>query len=577
MCRPFLLHMAPFQYKGPEICSNRGLRKRGRHELLMDTKWCRCFDELQELLSNVGFQRDRDVLVLAGDFCNKGPQSAAVVRFAREIGALAVVGNHELLSLRARDTMLREGEGCPLSESKYAWTRDLSDADLEYLRSLPFTIRIPMRNALIVHGGLIPGGTLGKQNLLSLITTRTLVRVDKKAARTAGGRWLASTDTARGVPWATQWRGPEHVYFGHTTRRDVMVTPFATGLDTGCVYGGKLSAAVLEAACAEGGAAGRCGACGQELVMTRCSNRYKCKIGACSNKHPCKRSDARCPNVACASSGKPVAAKHKLVAVKARQMYDANLPWKPVGRELAEVKRAAAASARHGASASTLNRLQNKAESVQVGAGAGGGGSVVAPQMDAARRGKRGGKGGSIARVPEDMELRVGAMLAETGPLVQARFLDVWAARYPEAAFDYSAWGFVRLGSALKAMPGAVMLARPEGSLTDTVFPAAYQTLLPYDSANLVSAQGHAAAHKHVRDRRSVSDAAASSVSDVVRHGLAAAVAHEAGAGPDEVAAFLAQPALRFTLDCLVSQFVKYRALQDANGSNCPPSPPPPP
>ena len=82
----------------------------GRHELLMGRKWCRCFDELQELLSKVGFQRDRDVLVLAGDFCNKGPQSAAVVKFAREIGALAVVGNHELLSLRARDTMLRAGQ-----------------------------------------------------------------------------------------------------------------------------------------------------------------------------------------------------------------------------------------------------------------------------------------------------------------------------------------------------------------------------------------------------------------------------------------------------------------------------------
>jgi predicted MPP superfamily phosphohydrolase len=60
-----------------------------------------CFDELCELLDQVKFQQGVDTLILAGDLVNKGPKSIEVVRFARQVGALAVAGNHELVSLRA--------------------------------------------------------------------------------------------------------------------------------------------------------------------------------------------------------------------------------------------------------------------------------------------------------------------------------------------------------------------------------------------------------------------------------------------------------------------------------------------
>ena len=108
-----------------------------------------CFDELCDLLEKARFERGEDRLILAGDFVNKGPRSAEVVRFAREVGAHAVLGNHELLSLRARATLDVSRSAEAISASKYSWAKELCEEDLDFLRSLPYTIRLPWHQAVI--------------------------------------------------------------------------------------------------------------------------------------------------------------------------------------------------------------------------------------------------------------------------------------------------------------------------------------------------------------------------------------------------------------------------------------------
>jgi Icc-related predicted phosphoesterase len=107
-----------------------------------------CNDELGELLKVAHFTVG-DRLVLVGDLVAKGPDSAGVVQRARELGALAVLGNHDahLLDVRA-------GLSKKVHHTQVAAT--LKAADWQYLEQLPLWLDFPELNCLVVHAGLIP-------------------------------------------------------------------------------------------------------------------------------------------------------------------------------------------------------------------------------------------------------------------------------------------------------------------------------------------------------------------------------------------------------------------------------------
>ncbi len=182
-----------------------------------------------------------------------------------------------------------------------------------------------------VHAGFIPGASIGNQDPLSLITTRNLIQKSNPNSRSLSKRslqWEGTTDQGRGVPWASKWTGPEHIYYGHNTHLGVQHRPFSTGLDTGCVYGGKLSAAILEPPSPEYRRV--CQQCASLLVSPKCTHQYRCKVGKCSNKYPCRRSDLRCPRPGCNMA--PTSARHVIISIPARATYDPNAPWRKAKR-----------------------------------------------------------------------------------------------------------------------------------------------------------------------------------------------------------------------------------------------------
>ncbi len=97
-----------------------------------------------------------DVVVIAGDFVNRGPQSHAVVAAAARLGFAAISGNHDTWLLS-----LGRGENLPDDWETSWWTparrasEELTPEDQRWLGALPFSLRIDLPGAepaLIVHG-----------------------------------------------------------------------------------------------------------------------------------------------------------------------------------------------------------------------------------------------------------------------------------------------------------------------------------------------------------------------------------------------------------------------------------------
>jgi hypothetical protein len=129
-----------------------------------------CADEFRDLLAK--YSHPDDTLILVGDLVNKGPKSAEVVSLARELGAFAVVGNHELASLAGRHA--RQGGRNPDEAKRYAWTDSMSAADVEFVRKLPYTLSLPLHNAVVVHAGLVPDIPLDEQTPHNMVSMRTV-------------------------------------------------------------------------------------------------------------------------------------------------------------------------------------------------------------------------------------------------------------------------------------------------------------------------------------------------------------------------------------------------------------------
>ncbi|KFM58494.1 Bis(5'-nucleosyl)-tetraphosphatase, symmetrical, partial [Stegodyphus mimosarum] len=194
-----------------------------------------CYDELKILLETNKAEKEKTLKICVGDLVNKGPKSQEVLNLFRNSNSMfSVRGNHDEVVLReylnSRDPNYR------LKENN-TWIKNLSLEDIEYIKQLPFTISLPSLNAIIVHAGLVPGQPLEKNKPYDMIHMRNLVDVDYFWE----GGLLPTENTTEGKPWASLWHGPQHVYFGHDAKRMLQKYSYATGLDTGCVYGNWLT------------------------------------------------------------------------------------------------------------------------------------------------------------------------------------------------------------------------------------------------------------------------------------------------------------------------------------------------
>ncbi|MCK6528388.1 metallophosphoesterase [Myxococcota bacterium] len=188
-----------------------------------------CADELAALLDRAGFDPARHHLVLVGDVFAKGPDPAGVFRTVRTAGGEMVLGNHDVALLARREGLAHRPAG-DRGWDPHGWCARVLTEEAPgawgLLESAPLVLTSGA--TWVLHAGLDPAVGLAATSREDVLTVRRL----------AGGP---------GAPfWWERWEGPETVVFGHDAKRGLVRRvhrgrTVALGLDTGCVYGGRLT------------------------------------------------------------------------------------------------------------------------------------------------------------------------------------------------------------------------------------------------------------------------------------------------------------------------------------------------
>ena len=211
-----------------------------------------CADELDDLLEALRFDPLVHELHCVGDLVNRGPHSARVLRRLRELNAHSVLGNHDLhlLGIAAGEREERTGDtlGALLDAPDRAEL-------LRWLRSMPLVVE--WDDLVLVHAGLHPSwkdyGAVARPLEASIRAGEIpwssselafLTRVRRCNAR--GDRPKEDDGDEGFEAWDTFYAGERIVVCGHWAARGLVVGERLRALDSGCVWGGRLSAWIAE-------------------------------------------------------------------------------------------------------------------------------------------------------------------------------------------------------------------------------------------------------------------------------------------------------------------------------------------
>ncbi len=264
-----------------------------------------CDTALQQLLEKISFSPSRDTAYLLGDLVNRGPQSAQVLRRLMRYGAgvQCVLGNHDLHLLAVAAHVRKPSHQDTLADVLQAPERT---AMLEWLRAQPLARRLQVGNqdVLLVHAGVLPSWSADQtlalaaevqtqlrgpqwRDLLAAMYGDTPTAWDEQLSGMARLRVIvnaltrlrfcdaqgrmqwhskgdASTAPAGFMPWfdaPNRQTAAQVVAFGHWSTLGWLARNDVIAMDSGCVWGGCLSAWRLDDA--NQGALG-------SLVQVRC-------------------------------------------------------------------------------------------------------------------------------------------------------------------------------------------------------------------------------------------------------------------------------------------------------------------
>lgn len=215
-----------------------------------------CARELDLLLKTVRFDPARDELWAAGDLVNRGPDTVATLELWRDVGGKGVLGNHEVYTLCART-----GRWPRKRDTVQAlYEHPQADTFLGMLRALPILAFLESAgdgpDAWLVHGGVSPLWTDLAHEAERLnagphdddwLNSPGVNFATRVRCCDAEGNRVKYADEPEGcpdgyAPWDSLRAPGDLIVHGHWARRGHYRNEVALGLDSGCVYGGPLTA-----------------------------------------------------------------------------------------------------------------------------------------------------------------------------------------------------------------------------------------------------------------------------------------------------------------------------------------------
>ena len=159
-----------------------------------------------------------------------GPDPRGALDLLASLGARSARGNHDDRLLRYRADPRKAA-----SSAHRETAAQLEPRHWAQLAALPLWLDLPEHGVRVVHAGVVPGLPIEQQEPRTLMYVRSLGPHGEPSEK-------------RGAPlWGARYRGPPHLVFGHNAMAEVQLHRDATGLDTGAVYGNRLTAMVLPA------------------------------------------------------------------------------------------------------------------------------------------------------------------------------------------------------------------------------------------------------------------------------------------------------------------------------------------
>lgn len=217
-----------------------------------------CLEEFDELLKTIQFDKSKMRVVLLGDLMDRGPDPIGCVRRAQELGIECIMGNHEEKHLRwKKHHTAFEATGKPIpmkrmSQVDQETNKKLSEQDIVWMKNLPVKIDLGIAgNWHAVHAGCEPRFSLADQDPSQIMRVRY---VDENGVAKSLGKNFSAPEGA--TYWDNLWKGPESIIYGHCVhdlkepRQRVSVRTEdqwveCVGIDTGCCFGGHLTAAFM--------------------------------------------------------------------------------------------------------------------------------------------------------------------------------------------------------------------------------------------------------------------------------------------------------------------------------------------